>query len=80
MRIRIEFYGMLCQLTGRDSTTLELTGSTVADALNEICRQQPNLSAQLPRIACAVGDNLVQRADTMRDGDTLALIPPVSGG
>lgn len=80
MRITIEFYGMLRQLAGAARIDVDLTGATVADALDELRRLNPALSPQLPRTACAVGSNLVRRADSLQDGDVLALIPPVSGG
>ncbi|MGH8458694.1 MAG: MoaD/ThiS family protein [Nevskiales bacterium] len=80
MRVTVEFYGVLRQVMGGERTSLELPGATVAEALEQLCRQQPRLTEQLPRVACAVGSNLVRREDALSEGCTLALIPPVSGG
>ncbi|HET6655229.1 MAG TPA: MoaD/ThiS family protein [Gammaproteobacteria bacterium] len=34
----------------------------------------------LPFVACAVGDEIVVRNYPLQEGDTLVLLPPVSGG
>lgn len=80
MRITVEFYGMLRQLAGSDQLQIDIDGTTVAEALDALCRQQPALAPQLPRTACAIGSHLVRRNDRLKENDTLALIPPVSGG
>jgi sulfur-carrier protein len=80
MRITIEFHGVLRQLAGDERCVVELPGGTVADALALLCRQQPQLAERLPRVACAIGSELVSRQHRLADDSTLALIPPVSGG
>lgn len=80
MRVTVEFYGGLRELAGAECLALDMPGETVGDALGELCRHKPALREQLPRIACAIGDHLVQRGDTLHEGSVLALIPPVSGG
>jgi sulfur-carrier protein len=80
MRVTIELYGVLRHIVGDERCVIELHNGTVADALDQLCRQQPQLAAQLPRVACAIGSELVQREARLAEGCTLALIPPVSGG
>ncbi len=80
MHITVEFYGVLRQVMGTQDMALELFDSTVHEALQHLCQQQPQLSIHLPRVACAVDDEIVSREHRMPDGATLALIPPVSGG
>jgi molybdopterin synthase sulfur carrier subunit len=80
MRITVEYYGLLRQLMGAERTDVELNGTTIAEALDQLCRQQPLLAEQLPRVACAIGCELVGREGRLTDGCTLVLIPPVSGG
>lgn len=80
MRITVEFYGVLCQVMGTHSMALELAGSTVQEALERLCQQQPQLATHLPRVACAIGSEIVTREHAMTDHGTLSLIPPVSGG
>mgnify|MGYP005999972049 CR=1 FL=1 len=54
--------------------------ATVADVLEALAAELPDMVAHLPRTACARGDTLVPRDEPVDDGDHLALIPPVSGG
>lgn len=80
MRINVEFYGVLNQVMGAQALTLELAGNTVRETLEHLCQQQPGLMTHLPRVACAIGSEIVTREHALTDHDTLALIPPVSGG
>jgi molybdopterin converting factor small subunit len=80
MQITVEFYGVLRQVMGGESLQLELPAGTVDAALDQLCRQQPRLAEQLPRVAYAIGSDLVRRETPLVNGCTLALIPPVSGG
>ncbi len=80
MRITIELHGVLRQIAGDASCVVELPDGTVGDALALLCQQQPQLAERLPRVACAIGSDLVPRAHRLVEDSTLALIPPVSGG
>ncbi|AGY91393.1 hypothetical protein SPICUR_01885 [Spiribacter curvatus] len=48
--------------------------------LQALIEHYPALSDQLPRVACAVGDAMRARQDYLYGGETLVLLPPVSGG
>lgn len=80
MRVTVEFYGVLRQVMGSDTMVLDLPDGTVQEVLERLCQQQPQLTVQLPRVACAIGSDIVSREQYMPDMSTLALIPPVSGG
>lgn len=80
MRITVEFHGLLRPLAGTLSRELDFPGSTVAEALECLCTELPQLRAQLPRIACALDDELATPEQPLADSKVLALIPPVSGG
>jgi sulfur-carrier protein len=80
MRVTVEFYGVLRQVMGSDTLVVDADVETVGQVLDQLCLQQPQLAGQLPRVACAIGSDLVRREAHMTDGSTLALIPPVSGG
>ena len=81
MKITIEFYGVLEPICGAEHR-VELSGDSVSVAavLDELATRIPEVEAHLPRTACAVGDELVGREHSLKDGDTLVLLPPVSGG
>lgn len=81
MKITIEFYGALEPLCGAEHR-VEFSDDavSVAAVLDELATRVPGVEPHLPRTACAVGDELVGREHSLNDGDTLVLLPPVSGG
>src|SRR5271157_2777311 len=55
MQIRVLFFGMLKDLLGRSSDTLDLPeGARVADVLSHYIRLAPSLQAMLPALALSV--------------------------
>jgi molybdopterin converting factor small subunit len=79
--MRVELYGVLAEAAGTAQTELEIgDGQTVQSVLDALQTRLPALSDHLPRVACAVGDELVMRGDTLDPEATLVLLPPVSGG
>jgi molybdopterin converting factor subunit 1 len=81
MRITVRFFAILKDRAGTSETTLELaSGSTVASALESLSKRFPDLQRDCNRIAFAVNRSYVKPDQVLRDGDELALIPPVSGG
>ncbi|MBA1147777.1 MoaD/ThiS family protein [Ectothiorhodospiraceae bacterium WFHF3C12] len=79
--MQIEFYGVLAEVAGTRKMTLAADEARdVQGVLDALEQRLPALSGHLPRVACAVGDELVMRGETVNAGDTLALLPPVSGG
>jgi molybdenum cofactor biosynthesis protein MoaC/molybdopterin converting factor subunit 1 len=82
MTVQVRLFALLRQRAGRDRMQLSLpSGATVGEALRELCAQAP-LGDMLERMPVGVAVNRqYARAETrLRDGDELALIPPVSGG
>ena len=81
MKIRVKLFAILRDRAG--SSELELTlpeKSTIADASSVLAERVPAIQPHLPRVAYAVNQSYVDGATVLRDGDELALIPPVSGG
>jgi len=79
--MRIEFYGVLTEAAGVRHMEMEVTGrATVQDILDRLQATVPGLERHLPRVACAVGDDMVTRGDPLEADATLVLLPPVSGG
>jgi molybdopterin converting factor subunit 1 len=63
----------------RESVTLD-EGADVAAARAAIARLHPALAPLLPVVGVAVNRAMAADAHALRDGDELALIPPVAGG
>lgn len=82
MLIRVRFFAILKEkVGGREGVELELSdGATVAEAMTLLADSEPELAHWLPKVAPAVNRDYVRREHVLRDGDELALIPPVSGG
>jgi molybdopterin converting factor subunit 1 len=81
MRVAIKLFAILRDRAGVSDLSLELPdGSTVADAAAELRRRFPQLEKFLARSAFALNQSYVQPDAKVRDGDELAIIPPVSGG
>jgi molybdopterin synthase catalytic subunit len=81
MRITVLFFALARDRAGlaRHDLILE-DNSSVAVAAGVLAQRFPPLAPMLDRVAFAVNQNYAGRATPLCDGDTLAIIPPVSGG
>jgi molybdopterin converting factor subunit 1 len=81
MQIRVLFFGVLKELVGRSSETIELPeGARVEAVLRHYSRQAPRFQAMLPSLALSVNQEYSSSDSVLRPGDEVALLPPVSGG
>ena len=81
MRVRILFFGILKDLAGKSSDSLELPeGSSVREVLSLCSAQTPRLRESLASIAVAVNQEYAGPETALKSGDEVALLPPVSGG
>jgi molybdopterin converting factor subunit 1 len=81
MTVTVLLFGPLAETASDKQFTLELPdGATVAEVLEQIMPRVPSLSAARDHVATAVNMTYVDRTFRLKDGDELALIPPVSGG
>jgi len=77
MRVRVLYFGVLKEIFGRESEWMEMAEpARVRDVLNR-CEER---GAGLSSIAVAVNQEYAKAEDALRDGDEVALLPPVSGG
>ncbi|MGD0462190.1 MAG: MoaD/ThiS family protein [Tepidisphaeraceae bacterium] len=81
MKVRLRMFAVLRERSGVSETEIELAdGATVAVAMEEVGRRYAAIVDLLPSAATAVNLCYAKPAARLRDGDELALIPPVSGG
>jgi MoaE-MoaD fusion protein len=81
MRVRVLFFGMLKDLVGKASDTVDLDqGASVADLLAHYETQIPRLRESLPSLALAVNQEYASAETKLRSNDEVAILPPVSGG
>ena len=81
MQVRVLFFGVLKEMAGRSSESLELPeGTTLADLLARYERDIPKLKEFLPSIALSINEEYAGASSRLKAGDEVALLPPVSGG
>ena len=81
MQVTVQCCGVTGQLLGQPALTISLPEpSTVRDLFALLSERSTDLAETLARSACARGDSIVPRSTLLRDGDELALLPPVAGG
>jgi molybdopterin converting factor small subunit len=81
MRVRLKMFAVLRERGAISELDLDLPeGATVAVAMEEVGRRIAAIADLLPRTVAAINLSYVKPAALLRDGDELALIPPVSGG
>ncbi len=81
MQIRVKLFAIIRDRAGTSELAIDLPdGATVDAAAAALAEQLPAIRDFLPRSAFAVNQTYVDRNHLLRDGDELAVIPPVSGG
>ena len=81
MKVRILAFAGLAEHLGWREHALDLPeGSTAAVALDTLAAAHPPIADMRSSLALAINEAYAPPMRTLADGDTLALIPPVSGG
>lgn len=82
MQITVRLFAVLRDAAGVDCFTERFEGDTVTvEAFRARLAEREGLGPHMPRVALAVNEEYVIDPGTvLRDGDTVALIPPISGG
>jgi MoaE-MoaD fusion protein len=80
MRVRVLFFGVLKELTGKSEDCIDLLeGASVRDVLAHY-GSVPRLNGVLNSIAVAVNQQYAGADTVLKPSDEVALLPPVSGG
>jgi MoaE-MoaD fusion protein len=81
MQVRVLFFGVLKDLTGKASDSISLPeNATLGDVLTHYERSIPRLKDTAASLAMSVNQEYASPATRLRPGDEVALLPPVSGG
>jgi len=81
MQIRVLFFGVLKELTGTVDESVTLApNATVGDLLNQLESRSPRLKSMLSSVAMSVNEEYAGPEVKLKQGDEVALLPPVSGG
>jgi molybdopterin synthase catalytic subunit len=81
MRIHVRYFAVVRERLGRGDDEVELPdGADVAAALDALAARHAPLAPLRRYLQVAVNQETVVASHALRDGDELALIPPVAGG
>ena len=81
MKIKVLFFGVTQDLTGLQQEQTEIPEGTNLDGLwRRYAARFPRLHELSGVLLLAVNQEIADRARTLRDGDEVAFMPPVSGG
>lgn len=81
MKVRVLFFGPARDFAPKDGVELDIPeGASVKDALQKLVEKFPTLKDPLARWRIAVNAEYADLTTALKDGDEMALIPPVSGG
>lgn len=81
LTVRVRFFAVVREWMGTSALELAVPeNATTQYVWEELERRQPKLKPWRERIRLAVNDEYVSGAVPLRPGDTVAVIPPVSGG
>jgi len=81
MQVRVLFFGMLKDIVGRASESLELASdATLREVVGHYQERFPRLREMAGSIAMAVNSEYASPEWKLKAGDEVGLLPPVSGG
>ena len=81
MEIRVLLFASLREAAQARELRLNLPSQCDAQTvIHELIRRLPGSAGLLERSAVAINEQYATRAESLHDGDVVAVIPPVSGG
>jgi molybdopterin synthase sulfur carrier subunit len=81
MKVHAEFYSRLREIVGAPSREVALPeGARVGELVAQLCSDYPRLGDFERSMLFGIGLEFVNADHLLRDGDTIAVMPPVQGG
>lgn len=81
MKVVVLLFAAAREKAGTDRMTLDLpAAATVASLWRRLADDRPALAAILPSCRAAVDEEFAPMTAGLREGATVAVLPPVSGG
>ena len=81
MEVKITFFGRFREITGENEITLEIKKDlTLKEILEIILRKYPKLKEEKNNMLFSVNHRYASLETIVRDGDEIAVFPPVGGG
>ena len=81
MNVRVQFFSHLKDVVGASEMTVSVAeGATAAHLLEQLYTRFPKLREWDNSILVGAGVEFVERDYPLKDGDEIAVMPPVQGG
>jgi molybdopterin converting factor subunit 1 len=81
MRVTVRVFARLRELAGRDRWECDVpAGASVGDVWRRVSDEHEGLAPYGNVVSCAVNTAFARKTATLKDGDEVAFLPPVSGG
>jgi molybdopterin synthase sulfur carrier subunit len=79
--VTVRFFARYAELTGCESMAVDVpAAATVGDVLDRVRDTVPGASALPPRPLAALNHRQAKLDARVKDGDEVAVLPPMSGG
>ena len=84
LNVRVLYFATYREQAGIGGETINIEGNndsvTLGGLITMVCDIHPRILASPERIVGAVNEEYREHSHVLKEGDTVALIPPVSGG
>ena len=81
MHIKVMLFASFREIVGSSSLLLTVeAGSTTSTIFEQLCESYPPLRDGADQISVAVNKAYITEPLTLKDGDEVAFLPPISGG
>lgn len=81
MKVTVRYFAAHKEATGVADEVLDVPdGTTVAELMEELMRQHPDLVDLRRDTVISVNKGIGNNAISLKEGDDVALFPPISGG
>ncbi len=81
MQVRVLFFGVLKDVMGQEGEAVTLPDvAKISDLVEKYAGRVPKLRELIPSIAVSLNREYASPEARLKDGDEVALLPPVSGG
>lgn len=81
IKVYVQFYGQLRELGKNNEVLIEIDeNSNCRDLLNKIEKDFPKFQRFRKYVICAVNNEFIDESYILKEGDKIAILPPVSGG
>ena len=81
MRVKVLYFARAREATGSSEESAEIgDGSTAGELLETLVRRNPKLQEIRSCLVLAINQEYADGSARLKEGDEVALIPPISGG